>query len=96
VNHRVHSLMRGCLTLKFSASWKTVTDSLLDLPASTAVYSEDMLGSLFSLFSLFGEIGMVSRGTGEQGLGAASIVAILTRGKRSTRIRWGTSVVKLR
>lgn len=71
MNHSVHSFINGCFTLKFSASWKTVTDSLADFAESTAVSSDDMFGSLLSLL---GEIGIVSRGTGELGLGVASVM----------------------
>lgn len=76
MNHSVHSFINGCLTLKLSGSWNTVTCSSPDLGAAWAPSSEVVPGSLFSLS---GETGMVSRGTGEEGLrfvGAGSSVAI--------------------
>jgi len=48
VNHRVHLFIRGCLTLKLSLSWKTVTCSVSDCELS---------------FSPAGSIGMVERST---------------------------------
>jgi hypothetical protein len=57
VNQRVHSFIKGCLTLKFSGSWKTVTISFSPLgavafssiagaaPFSVAVA---MMGNVFS------------------------------------------------
>lgn len=51
MNQRVHLFCRGCLTLKLSLSWKTVTgllSSLASLPFSSLP---------------FGEIGMVERST---------------------------------
>ena len=59
MNHKVHSCIKGCLTLKFSGSWKTVTCSSPDCAAPS---SEDIFGLGFSFA---GEIGIVSRGTGE-------------------------------
>jgi hypothetical protein len=55
VNQRVQVWARGCLTLKFSGSWKTVTTS-----PEFAVGAESEAASPPS-----GEMGMVSRGTGE-------------------------------
>ena len=49
MNHKVHLFANGCLTLKLSLSWKTVTCSL------------STFGFLFS--SPTGEIGMVDRST---------------------------------
>ena len=65
MNHRVHSCIRGCLTLKFSGSWKTVTCSSPEFAAPfvlVAPFSEVMFGSMFSVA---GEMGIVSSGTGE-------------------------------
>ena len=64
VNHRVHSCIKGCLTLKFSGSWKTVTCSSPDFwaPLLAVAPSEVIFGLMFSFA---GEIGMVSSGTGE-------------------------------
>lgn len=66
MNHRVQVFMSGCLTLKFSGSWKTVTGA-----ASTG----GMEGS--AAFPLLlppsGEIGMVSSGTGSCGLAVAIV-----------------------
>jgi hypothetical protein len=58
VNHKVHLFMSGCLTLKCSGSWKTVTGSLLLEKARDGV-SVEPLPTTPS-----GEIGMVSSGTG--------------------------------
>lgn len=55
VNHRVHLFIKGCLTVKFSGSWKTVTGSLLKGAPKL---------SPLALMVPSGEIGMVSRGTG--------------------------------
>ena len=73
VNHKVHSCINGCLTLKFSGSWNTVTgsspdlaDPLLALPPSELMF--------VAVFSLSGEMGMVSRGTGELDLRAVGAV----------------------
>lgn len=65
MNHRVHSCIRGCLTLKFSGSWKTVTCSSPDFAAPLRVVAPLSAVMLGSTFSFAGEIGMVSRGTGE-------------------------------
>jgi hypothetical protein len=56
VNHNVHLFIKGCLTVKFSGSWKTVTGSLL----------KGAFGLMSPLVLMVpsGEIGMVSRGTG--------------------------------
>lgn len=61
MNHKVHLFINGCLTLKFSGSWKTVICSSTLSP----------LGFLFSSLLLLpsGEIGMVERSTGDDGLG---------------------------
>lgn len=88
MNHRVHSLIRGCLTLKFSGSWKTVTFPSPALVSLFAPSSEVMLGFLFSSL---GEMGMVSRGTGELGLilvGAVASVAIAKSGKKRQEGAW--------
>lgn len=67
VNQSVHSFIKGCLTLKCSESWKTVTGSSPDF----AVFAEGCLESSSVTFvesvSFAGEIGMVSSGTGELG-----------------------------
>lgn len=61
MNHRVQVFARGCLTLKLLGSWKTVTVSPLLV---------DVVFSSLPLDGLppSGEIGIVSRGTGEDGL----------------------------
>lgn len=70
VNQSVHSFIKGCLTLKCSESWKTVTGSSPDF----AVFAEGCLESssvtLVESVSFVGEIGMVSSGTGELGSAA--------------------------
>jgi hypothetical protein len=71
VNHRVQLLRRGCFTLKFSGSWKTVLTS----PSEAAVVSDSFLESL--LESPTGEIGIVSSGTGCWGFGAAATSAMV-------------------
>lgn len=67
MNQSVHLLWRGCLTLKLSLSWKTVTG----LPSSAA-------SLLFS--APLGEMGMVERSTCWSMLvasvAAAAIVAV--------------------
>jgi len=78
VNHKVHLCISGCLTLKLSLSWKTVICSSVSPP----------LGFLFSSwpFAPSGEIGMVERSTGDEGVAsllmgveavAAAIVAVV-------------------
>jgi hypothetical protein len=69
VNHSDHVFMRGCLTLKFSGSWKTVRTSPSD-------------ASLLDDFSLspeppVGEMGIVSSGTCWSGWGAVATSAIM-------------------
>jgi hypothetical protein len=59
VNHKVHLFISGCLTLKCSGSWKTVTGSVLLEKSSDGLSLEPLLPTTPS-----GEIGMVSRGTG--------------------------------
>jgi hypothetical protein len=74
VNQSVHLCIRGCLTLKLSLSWKTVTCSA----GSTR-------GFLFSsLFAPSGEIGIVDRSTGMSGLtgvwgGSVSVIVAVNR-----------------
>ena len=70
MNHKVHSCIKGCLTLKFSGSWKTVTCSS---PDWVALSSEVIFGLAFSFA---GEMGMVSRGTGELDLIVVGRVAV--------------------
>lgn len=65
MNYRVHSFIKGYLTLKFSESWKIVTFPFSPFVSSLALSSKVILGFLFSLLS---DIGIVSRGTGELGL----------------------------
>ena len=59
MNHKVHLCMSGCLTLKLSLSWKTVICSPSLSPFAFV---------LSSALSPFGEIGIVERSTGEEGL----------------------------
>ena len=75
MNHRVHSCIRGCLTLKLSLSWKTVICSSPDLAAPFALPSKPESGLAFSSA---GEMGIVSRGTGESGL--CSVISAMVRG----------------
>lgn len=73
MNHRVHVFMSGCLTLKFSGSWKTVRtalSSVLALVDDLSWPSDDELPST-------GEMGMVSRGTCWEGFGAVATSAIV-------------------
>lgn len=46
--HKVHLCISGCLTLKFSASWKTVI-SLSPASVAAAVVAATGSGDLFSL-----------------------------------------------
>lgn len=70
MNHSVHSFIKGCLTLKFSGSWKTVICSsrVLDVFEEgcclAVVFSSPLL---VESGSFAGEMGMVSSGTGELG-----------------------------
>ena len=57
MNHKVHWFAKGCLTLKCSGSWKTVTI------CSSGNFSEASAVPL----PPSGDIGMVSRGTGDFG-----------------------------
>lgn len=58
VNHNVHSLMSGCLTLKLSLSWKTVTSPEVSVEVP---------------FPPSGEIGIVDRSTCADSTAAAMI-----------------------
>ena len=62
VNQRVHSFINGCLTLKLSLSWKTVTCSSELEPVFLAPSVADSPEP-----SLAGEMGIVSSGTGDFG-----------------------------
>jgi hypothetical protein len=59
VNHSVHLCMSGCLTLKLSGLWKTVTGA----PGSGLLARSSDSIPLPLEFS--GEMGIVSRGTGD-------------------------------
>jgi len=61
VNHSVHVLARGCLTLKLFGSWKTVTTSPSSRLTPFSLPDEPFISPV-------GEIGIVSKGTGEDGL----------------------------
>lgn len=71
MNHSVQVFMRGCLTLKFSGSWKTVRISL----SSVALLVDDF--SLLSPEPSVGEMGIVSSGTCWSGFGAVATSAIV-------------------
>lgn len=77
--------MRGCLTLKFSGSWKTVL---------TALSSEMALVGLSWLSDVVlpstGEMGMVSRGTCWEGFGAVatSAIVIVVEGVEGVVVWW--------
>lgn len=75
VNHSVHSCIRGCLTLKLSGSWNTVTFS------SESIFVVFTFSVISSVSPSAGEIGIVSRGTGLEGSmpggGEASVAMIL-------------------
>lgn len=73
VNHRVQVFMSGCLTLKLSASWKTVRTAL----SSVVALVEDLSWASDELLPSTGEIGIVSRGTGWEGFGAVATSAIV-------------------
>lgn len=75
MNQRVHWCISGCLTLKFSGSWKTVRMSLL----SVALADDWSLVSLDELSE--GEMGMVSSGTCWLGFGAVATSAMVTCGE---------------
>jgi hypothetical protein len=76
VNHSVHVFMRGCLTLKFSGSWKTVRTS----PSAVSALLDD-----FSPEPSVGEIGIVSSGTCWLGFGAVATSAIVSMCERAVR-----------
>jgi hypothetical protein len=69
VNHSDHVFMSGCLTLKFSGSWKTVRTS----PSAAALVDF----SLLSPEPPVGEMGIVSSGTCWSGWGAVATSAIV-------------------
>ena len=71
MNQSVHVFMSGCLTLKFSGSWKTVRIS----PSPPALLVEDC-SSPSPEFSV-GEMGIVSSGTCWLGCGADATSAIV-------------------
>jgi hypothetical protein len=58
VNHKVQVCINGCLTLKLSASWKTVRTELGSRAAS-------MLALMDSPLPPSGEMGIVVKSTGE-------------------------------
>ena len=75
VNHNVHSCINGCLTLKLSGSWKTVTFS------SESRFAVPIFSVMPSMLPSVGEMGIVSRGTGLEGSipgGGDASVAILS------------------
>lgn len=67
VNHKVHSCIKGCLTLKFSGSWNTVICSSTVSEESGASKFEFSSSLSAESLSFAGEIGMVSSGTGDFG-----------------------------
>src|SRR4051812_36645361 len=64
VNHSVHLFWRGCLTLKLSLSWKTVTGLSSSLAATPSPLP-------------LGEMGMVERSTCWSILGVSTAVAMV-------------------
>lgn len=73
MNHSVHVFIRGCLTLKFSGSWKTVRIS----PSPVLSLADDF--SCVPSFELStGEMGIVSSGTCCCGLGAVATSAMVS------------------
>lgn len=71
MNQSVHSLIKGCLTLKLSLSWKMVICSSfsaaeLPLPVPLGSMFWFASGSEVPLVPLAGEMGIVSRGTGSE------------------------------
>ena len=62
MNHNVHLCSSGCLTLKCSGLWKTVTGPLASVELSPAAEPLDALE--WPLVELSGEMGMVLSGTG--------------------------------
>lgn len=83
MNQSVQVFMRGCLTLKFSASWKTVLIS----PSKAALVEPCVLASL-EVFS-DGEMGIVSNGTCWLGFGAVATSAIVVDGDMEAEKMWG-------
>lgn len=77
MNHSVHVFMSGCLTLKLSASWKTVRISPSDVGAVDS-WSLDSVDGVSSE----GEMGIVSSGTCWLELGAVATSAIMRSGER--------------
>lgn len=71
MNHSVHVFMSGCLTLKFSGSWKTVRIS----PSAVVALVDDF--SLLSPEPSVGEMGIVSSGTCWSGFGAVATSAMV-------------------
>lgn len=69
MNQSVHSCIRGCLTLKFSGSWKTVMCSsdvgTCEVPVGWEVGFSSALPA--ESFSFVGEMGIVSSGTRDFG-----------------------------
>lgn len=74
MNQSVQVFMSGCLTLKFSASWKTVRIS----PSEVAFVDAWSLASLDDWSE--GEMGIVSSGTCWLGFGAVATSAIVCTG----------------
>jgi hypothetical protein len=77
VNHKVHLFRRGCLTLKCSGLWKTVTGPLASVELSPVEPFEAEPLEL-PLVEWSGEMGMVLSGTGSEPLTA---VAMMTEGE---------------
>lgn len=48
VNHRVQVFIRGCFTLKFSASWKTVTFSPFDATVAFSLLASGVASELLT------------------------------------------------
>jgi hypothetical protein len=71
VNQRVHLCINGCLTLKLSLSWKTVICSSPVLLSPLGFFSS-------CPFEPSGEIGIVERSTGEEGLASPLVGAEAT------------------
>lgn len=99
MNHNVHSFIKGCLTLKFSGSWNTVICSspVLDVFEEESCLTVAVSSPLLVESESFaGEMGMVSRGTGELGFAGpfregacrAAMIYSLSRSRETHKRCW--------
>ena len=80
MNHSVHLCWSWCLTLKLAGSSKTVTMVSPSAKFSAPLVASDM--------APFGEMGMVSSGTGSDGVGPLEATSAILYGSASDFVSW--------